>query len=103
MAEPDYKKLYEKAQKTIDALTKKREAYYATEEAFFEWMEKRFESEYYRELWNELECIAYSHHVKGEITEQQMERKFKQIEIDYYFPEKSNEEETEENYHKYRG
>lgn len=104
MAEPDYKTLYAKALKKIESLETKRDAYYAVEEAFFEWMEKRFDNEYYRELWNELEDIAHSHFTRKEITEEQMEKQMKRIDIDYYFPERNTEEEeTEENYNKYRG
>ncbi len=102
-SEPDYKKMYEKLVKKVESLEKKRDAYYAVEEAFFDWMEKRFDNEYYRELWNELEDIAHSHFTRDEISEEVMEKKLKRIDIDYYFPPKSEEEETEENYAKYRG
>lgn len=102
-APPDYKKLYERLVKTVDKLSKQRDAYYAVEEAFFVWMEKRFDNEYYRELWNELEDIACACYVREEFDESVMEKKFDRIDIDYYFPPKSEEEETEENYQKYRG
>ena len=101
MATPDYKTLYEKMVKKMEQMEKKRDAWYAVEDAFFTLIEKRFDNEYYRELWNELEDIAHSHYTRVEISEDEMDRKLKKVDMDYYFPQGNNEEESEANYRKY--
>lgn len=101
--EIDYKKLYEQTKKQLDKERQRTYAMNTVEDAYFELLQKRFDNEYYKELWDDLIQIANEHYIHNSIKEEVMERRLKNIDIDYYFPPKSEEEETEENYRKYYG
>jgi hypothetical protein len=92
-AAPDYKVLYERTKRELEKSQHRLEAYYATEEAFFELLERQFEDESYRALWGEINGLCYDTYVMNYLTEPQLERNITHIDVAEYFPRDTTRDE----------
>jgi hypothetical protein len=92
-ATPDYKALYERVKRELEKQYKIVESYQCTEEHFFDLLERHFEDEAYRLLWNEVNSLCRDTYIHQHLTEPQLERNIVHISVAEYFPRDTTRDE----------